>query len=100
MELHEAPEEYSKIIHYDQVKEQQIRLTVNCFRGIEYLHLRKYYLDFDEEWKPTPEGIAMPLDFDNSRNLFEGLVEILSLAESKNILEEHFKDVLDYLYLK
>jgi hypothetical protein len=42
----------------------------------------------------------MPLDFDNSRNLFEGLVEILSLAESKGILEEHFKDVLDYLYSK
>jgi|SRR5210317_404577 len=100
MELHEAPEEYSKIIHYDAAKEIQVRLTVNCFRGIEYLHLRKYYLDFSEEWKPTPEGIAMPLDFDNSRNLFEGLVEILSLAESKGILEEHFKDVLDYLYSK
>jgi len=100
MELHEAPEEYSKIIHYDAGKEIQIRVTVNCFRGIEYLHLRKYYLDFEEEWKPTPEGIAMPLDFDNSRNLFEGLVEILSLAESKGILEEHFKDVLDYLYSK
>jgi hypothetical protein len=100
MELHEAPEEYSKIIHYDAAKEIQVRLTVNCFRGVEYLHLRKYYLDFSEEWKPTPEGIAMPLDFDNSRNLFEGLVEILSLAESKGILEEHFKDVLDYLYSK
>jgi hypothetical protein len=100
MELHEAPEEYSKIIHYDAAKEIQVRLTVNCFRGVEYLHLRKYYLDFEEEWKPTPEGIAMPLDFDNSRNLFEGLVEILSLAESKGILEEHFKDVLDYLYSK
>lgn len=100
MELHEAPEEYSKIIHYDAAKEIQVRLTINCFRGIEYLHLRKYYLDFEEEWKPTPEGIAMPLDFDNSRNLFEGLIEILSLAESKEIIEEHFKDLLKDLYSK
>jgi len=98
MELHEAPEAYSRIIHYDTVKEQQVRLTVNTFRGIEYMHLRKYYLDFDEEWKPTPEGIAMPLDLINSRELFSGLVEILSLAESKGIIEEHFSDLIQDLY--
>ena len=100
MELYQAPEVYEKVIHYDEQKEVQIRLTINTFRGVEYLHLRKYYLDFDEEWKPTPEGIAMPLDFDNSRNLFSGLIEILSLAESKEIIEEHFEDLLKGLYLK
>lgn len=100
MELYQAPEVYEKVIHYDEQKEVQVRLTINTFRGIEYLHLRKYYLDFDEEWKPTPEGIAMPLDFDNSRNLFSGLIEILSLAESKEIIEEHFEDLLKELYLK
>lgn len=100
MELYEAPELYEKIVHYDEQKEVQIRLTVNSFRGVEYLHLRKYYLDFDEEWKPSPEGIAMPLDFNNSREMFSGLVEILSLAESKEIIEEHFEDLLKDLYLK
>lgn len=100
MELHESPEVYEKVVHYDEQKEVQVRLTVSSFRGVEYLHLRKYYLDFDEEWKPTPEGIAMPLDFNNSRELFSGLVEILSLAESKEIIEEHFEDLLKDLYLK
>ena len=98
MELHNAPEAYSRIIHYDPVKETQVRLTINTFREIEYLHLRKYYLDFDEEWKPTQEGIAMPIDFENSRKLFSGLVEILSLAESKAIIEEHFSDLIQGLY--
>tara|TARA_E500000331_G_scaffold91824_1_gene87884 strand:- start:9 stop:314 length:306 start_codon:yes stop_codon:yes gene_type:complete len=98
VELHTAPEAYSRIIHYDTVKETQVRLTINTFRGIEYLHLRKYYLDFNEEWKPTPEGIAMPLDFDNSRELFSGLIEILSLAESKSVIEEHFLDLIKDLY--
>lgn len=100
MELHEAPEEYSRIIHYDANKEIQIRLTVNTFRGVEYLHLRKYYLDFNEEWLPSPEGVAMPIDFSNSRELFSGLVEILSLAEAKSAIEEQFKDLIDELYLK
>ena len=89
---------YEKVIHYNEDKEIQVRLTVNAFRGIENLHLRKYYLAFTEEWLPSPEGIAMELDFDNSRELFAGLVEILSLAESKEILEEHFKDFLDQIY--
>jgi hypothetical protein len=40
----------------------------------------------------------MALDFDNSKNLFDGLVEILSLSEVKNILETHFKEKLDELY--
>ena len=98
MELHTAPEEYSRIVHYDEAKQVQVRLTINTFRGIEYLHLRKYYMDFDETWKPTPEGIAMPLDFDNSRELFSGLIEILSLAESKSVIEEHFLDLIKDLY--
>jgi hypothetical protein len=98
MEFHQAPEDYSRVIHYDEVKEVQVRLTINTFRGVEYMHLRKYYMDFDEEWKPTPEGVAMPLDFANSRELFTGLIEILSLAESKEIIEEHFLDLIQGLY--
>lgn len=98
MELYEAPEIYEKVIHYDTEKEIQIRLTVSTFRGVEYLSIRKYYLDFTEEWKPSNEGISMPLDFNNSRELFVGLTEILSLAESREIIEEHFSDLLENIY--
>jgi len=100
MELHEAPELFERVIHYDESKEVQVRLTVSTFRGVEYLSLRKYYLDFTEEWKPTPEGISMPLDFNNSRELFVGLTEILSLAESREIIEEHFSDLMSQVYEK
>jgi hypothetical protein len=100
MDLYNAPALYEKLIRFDEAKQIQIRLVVNTFHGVEYLHLRKYYLDFSEEWKPSNEGIAIPLDIPNSRGLFEGLVEILSQAESENILEEHFKDLLDKMYKK
>jgi len=98
MELHEPAPMYERIIHYDEKKETQVRLSVNSFRGIEYLHLRKYYLGFDEDWLPSADAIAMELDFDNSRELFAGLLEILSLAESKELIEEHFKDYIDEMY--
>tara|TARA_E500000178_G_C16705659_1_gene610321 strand:- start:260 stop:559 length:300 start_codon:yes stop_codon:yes gene_type:complete len=98
MELHTAPEVYSRVIHYDSIKEKQIRLTVSTFREVEYISLREYYLDFDEEWKPTPKGVSMPIDFENSREMFSGLIEILSLAESKAVIEEHFSDLIQDLY--
>ena len=93
----DTPSTYEKIIQ--QTEDEQVRLVINTFRGTEYISLRKYYLSFDEEWLPTKQGITMPIDFDNTRNLFEGLVDILSLAESKSVLEEQFKDQLDQIYL-
>ena len=92
-----APAIYEKVVQ--ETEHEQIRLVVSTFKDVEYLSLRKYYLDFEEEWKPSNQGISMPIDFDNSRNLFQGLVEILSIAEAKNILEEEFKEILDQIYL-
>ena len=99
MKLHEAPELYEKVISENEEGTEQVKLTINTFYDTEYLHLRKYYLDFDGDFKPSKDGIAMKLDFNSSKGLFEGLVEILSLAESKTILETHFKDILDEIYL-
>ena len=87
---------YYRIIHVTD--DSQIRLTINNFLGIDYISLREYYLDFDEEWQPTKKGITLPLTIPITRELFSGLVEILSLEESKNILEEHFKDTIDGIY--
>ena len=99
MELHESPEMYERVIHLDELKQIQVRLVVSTFRGIEYLSLRKYFLDFyTEEWMPSKEGVTMPLDFANSRELFAGLVEILSLAEAKEVIKEEFSELLEDLY--
>ena len=93
----DAPAIYEKMIQ--ETEHEQIRLVINTFRGVEYISIRKYYLDFDEEFKPSNQGITIPIDMENTRNLFQGLVEILSLGESKAIIEENFKDLLDEIYL-
>ena len=98
IELHEAPALYEKLIHYNEDRHEKIYLSINTFRDVEYLSIRKYYQDFDEQWKPSKEGVSMPLEFDNSKALFEGLVEILSISEVKGILENHFKEILDEIY--
>jgi hypothetical protein len=88
----------SRIVYYDEVKDIQVRLGINEFRGVEYLFLRKYYRDFEGEFKPSNEGVNMPLGIENSREMFAGLVEILSLAESKQIIVDNFKELIEATY--
>jgi|TARA_B100000214_G_scaffold298734_3_gene228779 hypothetical protein len=92
-----APSIYEKVIQ--ETETEQVRLVINTFRDVEYFSIRKYYLDFEEEWKPSKDGITMPIDFNNTRNLLAGMLEIVSLAESKDIIEQEFKAVLDQIYL-
>jgi hypothetical protein len=89
---------YEKIILEQENKEIQWRLVVSKFRDVEYLHLRKYYLDFEGTYMPTKEGACIPFELTSLSNLFEALVEILSLAESKGSIEKHFKELLQDLY--
>ena len=92
----DKPPLYTKIIN--ETENNQWRITISEFRGIEYLNIRKYFLSFDEEWIPLKEGVNMELTFDNMQSLLISVLEILSLAESKELLETHFKEALDYIY--
>ena len=60
----------------------------------EYVHF-----SVQEEWKPSKDGITMPIDFTNTRNLLSGMLEIVSLAESKDMIESEFKELIDQIYL-
>ncbi|NDD82972.1 hypothetical protein EBZ38_01635 [bacterium] len=88
---------YERIIY--ETGDHQWRVTINTFNGIEYFHFRKYILDFEENWIPIKEGVSFPLDLDNVKQLFIAMLEILSLAESKSAIEEHFKELLADLYV-
>jgi hypothetical protein len=46
----------------------------------------------------SKEGVTIPIDFHNSKELFAGLVEILSLAEAKDVIREEFSDLLEGIY--
>jgi hypothetical protein len=79
---------YSKVIYEDDAKDLQWRLTVSEFRGIQYLHIRKYFLTFEGDYGPTHEGASFPLTIDSTYRLFTGLYELLSEAEAKELKEK------------
>ena len=44
-------------------------------------------------------GVTIPMSIDTSKELFIALIEILSLAESKDVIETHFKDLINDIYI-
>lgn len=49
-----------KVIHkIAQRDDQEIRATLNEYKGREYAHLRTYWRAPDGEWRPTKKGIAI-----------------------------------------
>lgn len=82
----------SEVISESENGFEQVRLTVNEFRGVQYLHLRKYYLDFDETWLPTPSGIAIPITLTNVGNLFEALAKLLAESEVLDVVLKYTKE--------
>ena len=70
---------YEKDIFENEAKGHLIKLVLSKFMDVEYLHLRKYYQDFEGEWHPTKEGVAIPASIPSIYALLDGLIEICSL---------------------
>ena len=81
MEFEDEPE-LAVEFYYDEYKEEKYFLTINSFRGVEYFHIRKYYLGFEGEFLPTDKGVAFPATLDTTVSLFESLITILDESEA------------------
>jgi hypothetical protein len=66
----------------------QWRMTVNEFRGVQYFHIRKYYLSFEGTWEPTKDGFSVPLSLAFTYNLIIGLSNLLSKSEVDSLDSE------------
>jgi hypothetical protein len=88
---------FEKIIHENEAKAFQLRLVLNEFRGVEYLHLRKYFLSFEDGYVPTKEGASMEASIHNIYSLLDGLLELVASAEGIDGIEEHFSSKISDL---
>lgn len=83
---------YEKVISQNDEKASQLRLVLSVFKDVEYLHLRKYFLDYEGEWVPTKEGVSFPATIQSIYSLVDGLLEICANAEGVDAIEQHFAD--------
>ena len=88
---------YEKVISENEDKNSQLRLVVNEFRDVQYLHLRKYYQDYEGNWMPTKEGASMPYNLASTYALLDGLIEIVANEESTHAITVHFQNRLEEL---
>ena len=86
---------YEKTLSENLDKGSQLRLVVNEFREVQYLHIRKYFLDYEGNWVPTKEGASMPATISSIYALLDGLIDICSHEEGRDVIITHFKEVLE-----
>jgi len=68
---------------------EQVRLTVSELGDMQYLHLRKYYMDFEGQYLPTKVGIAIPITIETIANLFNALTRMLAKSDVLHIILDH-----------
>jgi len=89
--------EYEKTIYENLEKGYQLRLVVNEFRGVQYLHIRKYFLTYEGDFMPSKEGISMAASLQNIFSLLDGMIEISSKSESLDSIITHFESKISQL---
>jgi hypothetical protein len=51
-----------RITIHEKARGETINVYMGEYRGTKYLHIREWYVDKDQEEKPTKKGIALPID--------------------------------------
>lgn len=86
---------YEKLVYENELKGYQLRLVVNEFREVQYVHLRKYFLSYEGDYIPSREGVSMEASLDNVLSLLDGLMEIVSHDEARDTVAKYFSDKLN-----
>ena len=51
-----------RITIHEKARGETINVYIGEYRGTKYLHIREWYMDKEQEEKPTKNGIALPID--------------------------------------
>jgi hypothetical protein len=51
-----------KITVHEKSRGETIKLYIDEYKGTKYLHIREWYVDKDQEEKPSKKGVAIPLE--------------------------------------
>ncbi len=51
-----------RITVHEKARGETINVYIGEYRGTKYLHIREWYVDKDQEEKPTKKGVAIPIE--------------------------------------
>ena len=80
---------YEKTIYENVEKFYQLKLTLSEFRDKYYLNIRKYFQSYEGDFVPSREGVSMEASVENIYALLDGLFDIVSQGEAREIVEHY-----------
>lgn len=58
---------------------------------------KSFFSSLDEKWYPCKEGATIPLTIESAQNLIAALCSILSVAESRGLIDAGLKDTIKFV---
>lgn len=86
---------YEKTIYENLEKFYQLKLTVSEFRDKYYINIRKYFQSYEGDFVPSKEGVSMEASMENIYALLDGLFEVVSQGEAKEIVSRYAEKFSD-----
>ena len=80
---------YEKTIYENVEKFYQLKLTLSEFRDKYYVNIRKYFQSYEGDFVPSHEGVSMEASVENIYALLDGLFDIVSQGEAREIVERY-----------
>lgn len=80
---------YEKTIYENTEKFYQLKLTLSEFRDKYYVNIRKYFQSYEGDFVPSREGVSMEASVENIYALLDGLFDIVSQGEAREIVEHY-----------
>lgn len=68
-----------RITVHEKARGETINVYIGEYRGTKYLHIREWYVDKDQEEKPTKKGVAIPIE--KIEQLQEAIERLVPKAE-------------------
>jgi hypothetical protein len=66
----------------------QYRMSVTCFREVNYLSIREWYASYNNEFSPSNNGFTVPYTLASCSALLRGLSSLLAKAEVLDAVSE------------
>lgn len=80
---------YEKTIYENSEKFYQLKLTLSEFRDKYYVNIRKYFQSYEGDFVPSREGVSMEASVENIYALLDGLFDIVSQGEAREIVQHY-----------
>lgn len=52
----------NKEVFVEKREGERVRIGFSDFEGREYIDIRQYYQNEEEEWRPTKKGVTLPIE--------------------------------------